>query len=144
VDLNQVVKKLEPILRRTLTESQKLVLKLGPEVPAVRADPVQLDEVLLNLTINAWDAMPQGGVLTIETRSAQLTSEHVLRKPGVALLPGPFSVLTVTDTGHGMDRQTMEHLFEPFLRPRGWAKAVASGWPWSIGSSSKAGVHLAL
>ena len=93
VDLNEVVKKLEPILRRTLTESQSLVLQLGPGVPAVRADPVQLDQVLLNLAINARDAMPHGGVLTIGTRSTQLTAEYGLRRPDVAIRPGPFSVL---------------------------------------------------
>jgi PAS domain S-box-containing protein len=142
VDLNQVVKKLEPILRRTLTESQKLVLKLGHEVPAVRADPVQLDQVLLNLTINARDAMPQGGVLTIETRSAQLTSEYALGKPDVALLPGPFSLLTVTDTGHGMDRQTMKHLFEPFFTTKGVGKGSGLGLAMVYGIVKQSGGYI--
>ena len=142
MDLNQVVKKLEPILRRTLTESQKLVLQLGPGVPAVRADPVQLDQVLLNLTINARDAMPQGGTLTIGTRSTQLTAEYGLRRPDVALSPGPFSVLTITDTGHGMDRETLKHLFEPFFTTKGIGKGSGLGLAMVYGIVKQSGGYI--
>ncbi len=141
VDLNQVVKKLEPILRRTLTESQKLVLQLTPGIPAVRADPVQLDQVLLNLTINARDAMPQGGVLTIGTRSTQLTAESGLR-PEVVLSPGPFSVLTITDTGHGMDRETLKHLFEPFFTTKGVGKGSGLGLAMVYGIVKQSGGYI--
>ena len=74
--LNRLVTKLEPILRRTLTEQQTLRLQLAPNIPPVRADPAQLDQVLLNLTINARDAMPDGGTLTVETRHAPSSTER--------------------------------------------------------------------
>lgn len=142
VDLNDVVKKLEPILRRTLTENQKLDLRLGSNVTAVRADPVQLDQVLLNLTINARDAMPQGGVLTIQTRSVQLSSEYAATRPGTAIRPGPFSVLLVSDTGTGMDRETMKHVFEPFFTTKGVGKGSGLGLAMVYGIVKQSGGYI--
>lgn len=123
VDLNLVLENLEPILRRTLTEQQKLVLRLASEVQPIRADPVQLDQVVLNLTINARDAMAEGGTLTLETRAVQLTDEYVAQRADVSIAPGPYTVLVVGDTGHGMDQETLRHLFEPFFT----TKAVGEG-----------------
>jgi two-component system, cell cycle sensor histidine kinase and response regulator CckA len=123
VDLNQVVQKLQPLLRRTLTEQQSLELRLAPSPAPIRADPTQLDQVLLNLTINARDAMPDGGTLVIETREVELGDEYIARKPGVTVVPGKYTGLIVTDTGQGMDRETMKHLFEPFFT----TKAVGQG-----------------
>ncbi|MBA3761084.1 MAG: PAS domain S-box protein, partial [Gemmatimonadales bacterium] len=88
VDLNTVVRKLEPILRRTLTEQQRLKLLLAPALAAVRADRVQIDQVLLNLAINARDAMPDGGTLTVETRNVRLTERYVAARPGTTIPPG--------------------------------------------------------
>ncbi|HEU4681443.1 MAG TPA: PAS domain S-box protein, partial [Gemmatimonadales bacterium] len=102
VDVNAVVQKLEPILRRTLVEGQQLALRLGPEPALVRADPLQLDQVLLNLTINARDAMPNGGTLTLETRTVHLDEQNLALRPGVALTPGLYTALVVSDTGEGM------------------------------------------
>ncbi|MFL5530922.1 MAG: PAS domain S-box protein [Gemmatimonadales bacterium] len=123
VDLNAVLNNLQPILRRTLTEQQTLELRLDPAAAPVRADPAQLDQVLLNLTINARDAMPDGGTLTIETREVELTKEYTARRPGVSIIPGTYTALVVSDTGHGMDQETMKHLFEPFFT----TKAVGQG-----------------
>jgi len=123
VNLNEVVENLQPILRRTLTEQQSLTLKLGPALAPIRADPTQLEQVLLNLTINARDAMPDGGVLSIETREVELTDEYVAGRPGVSIRPGLYTALTVTDSGQGMDQKTMKHLFEPFFT----TKAVGQG-----------------
>jgi two-component system, cell cycle sensor histidine kinase and response regulator CckA len=142
VDLNAVVKRLEPILRRTLTEQQKLVLRLDPSLTAVRADPVQLDQVLLNLTINARDAMPQGGVLTIETRNVQLTSQYMARRPGLTMQPGPFSALIVSDTGHGIDRDAMKHLFEPFFTTKGVGKGSGLGLAMIYGIVKQSGGYI--
>ncbi|HYF39625.1 MAG TPA: PAS domain S-box protein, partial [Gemmatimonadales bacterium] len=102
VDLNTVLTKLEPILRRTLTEQQTLKLQLGSDLAPVRADPAQLDQVLLNLTINARDAMAEGGLLTLETRDVVLTREYGESRPGTVILPGRYTALMVSDTGHGM------------------------------------------
>jgi two-component system cell cycle sensor histidine kinase/response regulator CckA len=123
VNLNAVLNNLQPILRRTLTEQQTLELRLDPAAAPVRADPAQLDQVLLNLTINARDAMPDGGTLTIETREVELTEEYTARHPGVSIIPGRYTALVVSDTGHGMDQETMKHLFEPFFT----TKAVGQG-----------------
>ncbi len=142
VDLNEVVKKLEPILRRTLLENQKLELRLDSNVTAVRADPIQLDQVLLNLTINARDAMPQGGVLTIQTRSVQLSAEYAATRPGTSIRPGPFSMLLVSDTGSGMDRETMKHVFEPFFTTKGVGKGSGLGLAMVYGIVKQSGGYI--
>jgi two-component system cell cycle sensor histidine kinase/response regulator CckA len=123
VDINSVVQHIQPLLRRTLTEQQTLELKLTPDVAPIRADPSQLEQVMLNLTINARDAMPDGGRLIIETRQIELTEQDVGARPGVEIVPGQYTALIVSDTGHGMDQETMKHLFEPFFT----TKAVGQG-----------------
>jgi two-component system, cell cycle sensor histidine kinase and response regulator CckA len=142
VDLNEVVKKLEPILRRTLLENQRLELRLGSDVPAVRADPIQLDQVLLNLTINARDAMPHGGVLTIETRGVHVSAEYAGTHPGTTIRPGPFSMLVVSDTGTGMDRETMKHVFEPFFTTKGVGKGSGLGLAMIYGIVRQSGGYI--
>ena len=123
LDLSAVVEQLEPLLRRTLTEQQSLELHLAPRNLPIRADPVQLDQVLLNLAINARDAMPQGGQLMVETKAVMLTDEYVAMRPGISIQPGAYAALMVSDTGEGMDSETMRHLFEPFFT----TKAVGQG-----------------
>ena len=98
VDLNELVDSAEPLLRRSLAETQELVLRLGEQAGPVRADHHQLEQVLLNLILNARDAMPQGGQVTIETGRN-----------------GQTAFLTVRDTGVGMDQQTLRRAFEPFF-----------------------------
>jgi PAS domain S-box-containing protein len=142
VDLNDIVKKLEPILRRTLLENQKLELRLGSSVAAVRADPIQLEQVLLNLAINARDAMPQGGVLTVQTKSVQLSAEYVATRPGTAIRPGSFSVLVVSDTGTGMDRETMKHVFEPFFTTKPVGKGSGLGLAMVYGIVKQSGGYI--
>jgi two-component system, cell cycle sensor histidine kinase and response regulator CckA len=93
------------------------------DIAPIRADPVQLDQVLLNLTINARDAMPKGGKLVVETKELTLTDEYVAMRPGIAIHPGSYAALMVSDTGEGMDSETMKHLFEPFFT----TKAVGQG-----------------
>jgi PAS domain S-box-containing protein len=123
IDVNAVLEHLEPILRRALTEQQTITLDLTPGVAPIRADPAQLDQVLLNLTINARDAMPSGGTLSLATRDIILAEQDVTMRPGVAIVPGRYTALIVTDTGHGMDQETIKHLFEPFFT----TKAVGQG-----------------
>ena len=142
VDLSAVVKNLEPILRRTLTEQQKLVLSLAPDIRAVRADPAQLDQVLLNLTINARDAMPEGGVLTIETRNVEVTPEDAARRPDVTIHQGDCSLLSVSDTGHGVDAETMKHIFEPFFTTKGVGKGSGLGLAMVYGIVKQSGGYI--
>ena len=142
VYLHDVVKKLEPILRRTLTEQQKLVLRLAPDLEAVRADPLQLDQVLLNLTINARDAMPDGGVLTIETRNVHLTTQYAAQRPGLTIRSGSYSAVIVSDTGHGIDGETMKHLFEPFFTTKGVGQGSGLGLAMVYGIVKQSGGYI--
>ena len=115
VDLGALVKGWEAVLRRIMGEDCTVLLRLSGAVGSVRADPGRLEQVLLNLALNARDAMPGGGTLTVETFPAELAADYVRRRPGVAIRPGPYVVLAISDSGHGMDRRTMEHAFEPFF-----------------------------
>jgi CheY-like chemotaxis protein len=125
-----------------LLENQKLELRLGSSVAAVRADPIQLEQVLLNLAINARDAMPQGGVLTVQTKSVQLSAEYVATRPGTAIRPGSFSVLVVSDTGTGMDRETMKHVFEPFFTTKPVGKGSGLGLAMVYGIVKQSGGYI--
>jgi two-component system cell cycle sensor histidine kinase/response regulator CckA len=112
VDLGEVVGNASELLQRIVRESVELVTRCAPEPVHVRADRGQLEQVLLNLAVNARDAMPEGGTITIETFVTEIGAE-VARERNVA--PGRFAVLSVADTGHGMDAQTRSRAFEPFF-----------------------------
>jgi PAS domain S-box-containing protein len=115
LDLNAVVSALEPILQRAIGEISQVKLRLADDLHAVRADPGQLDQVLLNLALNARDAMPEGGTLTVETVNTTVDEHHATVKAVEPVVPGQYVALVVTDTGVGMDRDIMEHVFEPFF-----------------------------
>ena len=123
LDLNSTISNLEPILSRTLGETCGLRLHLLSSLGPVRADPGQLEQVLINLTLNARDAMPSGGSLTIETATAMLDETYGVKKSLRTLRQGQYAVLIVSDTGHGMDRGTLAQIFEPFFT----TKAVGQG-----------------
>jgi PAS domain S-box-containing protein len=113
LDLNEIVRHIEKMLARLLGEDIELVTRLDPEVGAVRADAGQMEQVILNLAINARDAMPKGGLLTIETASIELDESYV--QTHVSTVPGRYSMLTVSDVGTGMDEATQARIFEPFF-----------------------------
>jgi PAS domain S-box-containing protein len=117
IDLNGVVTEIGAMLRRLIHENIRLVLHLDPALGCVNADPSQLEQVLLNLAINARDAMPRGGVLTIETANVdwQEASTHQL----IATPSQCYVRLAVSDTGCGMDAETQAHIFEPFFTTKG-------------------------
>jgi nitrogen-specific signal transduction histidine kinase/CheY-like chemotaxis protein len=142
LNLSTVVQKLEPLLRRTLTEEQSLELHLSPNVASIQADPVQLDQVLLNLTINARDAMPRGGKLIVETKDIMLTDEYVAMRPGVAIRPGSYAALVVSDTGEGMDKETMQHLFEPFFTTKEIGQGTGLGLAMVYGIVKQSGGYI--
>jgi two-component system cell cycle sensor histidine kinase/response regulator CckA len=127
LDLNTTVRELEPILTRALGESRGLRMHLSPTLGWVRADPGQLEQVLLNLTLNARDAMAEGGRLTIETMNVMLDEAYVAAKPVETLQPGEYAALVVTDTGHGMDRATLGRIFEPFFTTKGVGEGTGLG-----------------
>jgi PAS domain S-box-containing protein len=107
--VNQVVGAMEGLVRRLLSADVKLTLRLGSGVGAVRMDPGHLEQVLVNLVLNARDAMPEGGTLTIETLEREIGKAARARH----VRPGPYVVLAVRDTGTGMDVEALRHLFEP-------------------------------
>jgi two-component system cell cycle sensor histidine kinase/response regulator CckA len=126
-DLNQIILDLEGILQRMVGEDIQLVSALSPNLESVLADKTKLEQVILNLVVNARDAMPSGGVLTIETAAAR--NDH--GRPGV--------VLSVTDTGSGMDEETCRHIFEPFYTTKNPEKGTGIGLTTVHGIVSQAG-----
>ncbi len=113
VDLRRVVRDMKKLLRRTIRENIGLEFHLSPAPCPVEADTGQLGQVLMNLTVNAQDAMPDGGALTIEVARAYLDEEYCASRPGSK--PGRYIMMSVSDTGTGMDAETREHIFEPFF-----------------------------
>ncbi|HZN99482.1 MAG TPA: PAS domain S-box protein [Gemmatimonadales bacterium] len=142
LDLNAALQHLESILRRTLTEEQTLSLRLAADLAPIRADPAQLDQVVLNLAINARDAMPNGGTLTLETRSEVLTDQYIALRPGVGIAPGRYTALLVSDTGQGMDSETMKHLFEPFFTTKPVGKGSGLGLAMVYGIVKQSGGYI--
>jgi nitrogen-specific signal transduction histidine kinase len=112
-DLNALVLDLTKMLRRLIREDIELVTRLGADAPTVRADPGEIEQAIMNLAVNARDAMPQGGTLTIETGATEADPPVGHSTPGVAA--GERVLLTVTDTGSGMTEEVKAHLFEPFF-----------------------------
>ena len=127
LDLNAVVAGWEPVLRRVMGEDCEVTLRLDPGTGRIKADPGQLEQVLLNLALNARDAMPQGGSLTVETSRTELTPAYVRLKTGVAIRPGWYAVLSVSDTGVGMDQATAGRIFEPFFTTKAPGRGTGLG-----------------
>jgi signal transduction histidine kinase/ActR/RegA family two-component response regulator len=125
LDLNTLVADMSKLLRRLVREDIEFSFRLGDSLGRVKADPGQIEQVLLNLTVNASDAMPQGGKLTIETRKLKVDAAYANARP--PLRPGHYVQLVVTDTGHGMDAATMSRIFEPFFTTKESGKGTGLG-----------------
>jgi PAS domain S-box-containing protein len=124
VDLNEVVSGVSTLLRRVIGEEIRLDLYLDPIVPHVRADLAQLEHILMNLAVNARDAMSTGGTLTVETRTVRLDDTYA---SGLEVTPGTYAMLSVSDTGIGMDPQTRARVFEPFFTTKGQGRGTGLG-----------------
>jgi len=114
LELNHMIRETDKMLRRLIGEDVELITVLGPELGKVNADPGQIDQVIMNLAVNARDAMPRGGKLTIETANVELDEEY-FRSHAVEEHPGAYVMLAVSDTGIGMDEETQSHIFEPLF-----------------------------
>jgi signal transduction histidine kinase len=132
LDLNSVALETEIMLRRLIGENIQLEVNLDPSACMARADPSQMTQVLMNLSVNARDAMPGGGTLTISTTQAVLNGHSNGRAwhpggPGEGPAPGPYVLLSVIDTGSGMDEATRAHIFEPFFTTKDVGKGTGLG-----------------
>ncbi|UCF01119.1 MAG: PAS domain S-box protein, partial [Deltaproteobacteria bacterium] len=125
LDLNQEVGEVRELLERTIPKMIDVEFKLADNLQMVNADPVQLRQVLMNLAVNAKDAMPEGGKLLIETQSVTLDQEFCRRYAEVT--PGDYVLFSISDTGHGMAKETLEHIFDPFYTTKEVGKGTGLG-----------------
>jgi PAS domain S-box-containing protein len=144
LDLNVVVAEMDKMLRRLIGEHITLVTVLSPDLGAVRADPNQIEQVLVNLVVNARDAMANvgGGKLTIETANVDLDDAFAQRHLGS--VPGPYSMIAVSDTGCGMDATVRAHLFEPFFTTKEVGKGTGLGLATAYGIVKQSDGYIAV
>jgi hypothetical protein len=140
IDLTAVIDDADELLRRTLGERVALVTRSAPDLAPVRADPRQMEQVLLNLAVNARDAMPDGGAVTIDTDTIVVDTDDAARSP--RLVAGRHVRLRVADTGTGMDAVTIERAFEPFFSTRPKDQRAGLGLATVYGIVQQAGGHV--
>lgn len=125
LNLNDIVSDMNKMLRRLIGEDIRFTAKFDPDLKPIKADPGQIEQVLVNLVVNSRDAMPQGGILTIETTNFESHAEFAVKHLGLA--PGQYVVLTVSDSGCGMDEKTKARIFEPFFTTKEKGRGTGLG-----------------
>jgi two-component system, cell cycle sensor histidine kinase and response regulator CckA len=140
LDLDEVVSGMDKLLRRLIGEDVSLETVLAPNVGRVRADPGQIEQVIVNLAVNSRDAMPKGGKMTIETADVELDSSYVVGHDIVQ--PGRYVMLAVTDSGSGMSEEVKAHLFEPFFTTKEVGKGTGLGLATVYGIVKQSGGYI--
>jgi two-component system, cell cycle sensor histidine kinase and response regulator CckA len=140
IDLNSIVLGLEKLLGRLLGENIEMVTRCAGNAANVKADPAQVEQVLMNLVVNARDAMPKGGRLTVETDNVNLDSTYA--RDHVAVKPGPYVMLAVSDTGVGMSPETVAHIFEPFYTTKESGQGTGLGLSTVYGIVKQSGGYI--
>ncbi len=140
LDINSVVWETHKLLRHLIPETIELVPMLEPNLPPVEVDPAQIQQILINLVVNARDAMPQGGKVVIETTLAELDEEYASRH--IEVQPGHYVMLTVSDNGAGIDEQTQARIFEPFFTTKQAGKGTGLGLSTVYGIVRQSGGHI--
>ena len=140
LDLNAAIDGLEPMVRKLIGENTRLVVKQGIPIGHIRADAGQLDQIIVNLVVNARDAMPDGGTITIETGDVEVDQPYAVDH--FELRAGQYVQLVVSDTGVGMDRAMREHIFEPFFTTKQVGKGTGLGLATAYGIVQQSGGHI--
>jgi len=142
VALNELVQSMQPLLDRSISEKIAIEIQLEDGLQLTLADPGQIENALLNMTLNARDAMPNGGTLTIKTSNVILDADYAATQ--VDLDPGPYVLLSVTDTGCGMTPDVIERSFEPFFTTKGTGEGTGLGLSMIYGFAKQSNGHLAI
>jgi PAS domain S-box-containing protein len=140
LDVKEVVGRTQELLRRLIGEDIEMTISMEPSLGCVKADPGQIEQVLLNLAVNARDAMPKGGRLSIEARNVELDGYH--NDHQVEVVPGRYVMLAVEDTGCGMDRKTQLKIFDPFFTTKGLGKGTGLGLATVYGIVKQSGGYI--
>jgi hypothetical protein len=141
LDLNNIVAEMTGMLQRLIGEDIELITALEPQLEKVKADPSQIEQVLMNLVVNARDAMPNGGKLTIETASVTLDDIYAKQR---AEIPGEYIVLSINDTGIGIPQEIQSQIFDPFFTTKGIGKGTGLGLASVYGIVKQSGGHITL
>jgi len=142
LDLNAVVQRLDRMLRRIIGEDIDLHTNLGPDLGRVRADPAQVEQMLMNLVMNAREALPGGGTVTIATANRQLQAGEGAALAGLAA--GPVVVLSIADDGVGMSEEVLQHVFEPFYSTKSDGRGTGLGLAAVYGLVKQSGGHISV
>lgn len=142
LNLNELVAGMEGMLRRLIGENIELVAVCAPDLTSVKTDPHQLEQVIMNLAVNARDAMPEGGRLTLETANVKLDDAFVQEHVGAQ--PGAYAMLAVSDSGNGMDVEVQKHLFEPFFTTKEKGKGTGLGLSTVYGIVKQSGGYISV